>query len=210
MSKINRLQRFPGFPIRSYDQLITRRFNPRKGRFLVAEPFMIDPNFKFTVVLLTEFSENGAMGFVLNRPTRFVLNDLNNDFKDMPPIPVSWGGPVEPNVLHYIHSYPDIPKAVPILPEEGIFWGGEFETIYRGLKRGAFSPDKIRFFIGYAGWMPAQLNKEMHEESWIVVPGKHEYVFDGPKDIRLWYKVLEDSGFVHKIITLVPPDPFWN
>ncbi|HAL82264.1 MAG TPA: hypothetical protein DCO83_08520, partial [Mucilaginibacter sp.] len=72
------------------------------GRLLISEPFMLDPNFKRSVILLTEYSEAGAMGFILNQPGEFFLGDILPEvsYSEMP---VFIGGPVANDTLHFIH-----------------------------------------------------------------------------------------------------------
>ncbi len=79
---------------------------PAAGRLLVSEPFMMDPNFKRSVILLNEFSDAGAMGFVLNQQSEHLIGDLLPDvsYSDLP---VYIGGPVGTNMLHFIHRCPD-------------------------------------------------------------------------------------------------------
>src|SRR5258707_5961811 len=94
------------------------------GRLLISEPFMMDPNFKRSVILLTEFSEAGAMGFVMNYPGEFLLGDILPDTA-YSEFPLFKGGPVAENTLHFIHHRPDkIPGGIEIRP--GLFWGGDF------------------------------------------------------------------------------------
>jgi putative transcriptional regulator len=76
------------------------------GRLLLSEPFMPDPNFKRSVILLTEYSEAGAMGFILNHQSEYLLGDILPDLS-YSEIPVYLGGPVAANTLHYIHRCPD-------------------------------------------------------------------------------------------------------
>ena len=79
---------------------------PESGRLLISEPFMIDPNFKRSVILLTEYGGTGSMGFVLNHQSEYMLGDL---LPDLPysEMPVYIGGPVGEDTLHFIHCCPD-------------------------------------------------------------------------------------------------------
>src|SRR4030081_1156068 len=100
---------------------------PGAGRLLISEPFMMDPNFKRAVILLTEHADEGAMGFVLNHQSEYMLSDLMPEmaYSEMP---VYIGGPVGIDTLHYIHCVPDkIEDGIEIA--NGIFWGGDFETV---------------------------------------------------------------------------------
>jgi putative transcriptional regulator len=85
------------------------------GRLLISEPFMPDPNFKRSVIILTEYSAAGAMGFILNHQTDYLLGDILPDVS-YSEIPVYMGGPVAANTLHYIHRVPEKLKAALRLP----------------------------------------------------------------------------------------------
>ena len=79
------------------------KLEPKKGRLLVAEPFMEDPNFKRSVILLTGYSQDGVFGFMLNKPIDLKINNLIKDFPTFN-APVYFGGPVQSDSLFYIHS----------------------------------------------------------------------------------------------------------
>ena len=78
---------------------------PATGRLLISEPFMMDPNFKRSVILLTEYGDAGAMGFVLNHAEELLLGDILPEVA-YSEIPVFKGGPVGNNTLHFIHRCP--------------------------------------------------------------------------------------------------------
>src|ERR1700761_1897654 len=97
------------------------------GHLLISEPFMLDPNFKRSVIILTEYSDIGAVGFVLNHQSDYLLGDILPDtsYSEMP---VYVGGPVGENTLHFIHCVPDkIAGGIEIAT--GIYWGGDFEQV---------------------------------------------------------------------------------
>lgn len=138
----------------------------KQGRVLISEPFLPDTYFKRSIVFITEHNEEGTVGFILNKPVHIDLPEL---LKDFPVIdaPVSLGGPVGSNTVHYIHTLGDqVPKSVKVLQQ--IHWGGDFETIKDLIKNGKIGKGQIRFFVGYSGWMPKQLDNEIAENSWLV------------------------------------------
>lgn len=140
---------------------------PFRGALLLADPFLPDPNFARTVVLLTESGDNGAIGFVLNRPAGEDLNTLLNielPFK----VPVFTGGPVEENTLHAIHKIDaDLPGSVEIA--DGIYWGGELDDLIDCMQSGLADESDVRFFLGYSGWDKEQLIGELKEDRKSVV-----------------------------------------
>src|ERR1700761_9147826 len=114
------------------------------GRLLISEPFMMDPNFKRSVILLTENSDAGAMGFVLNHQSEYMLGDL---LPDLPysEMPVYIGGPVGEDTLHFIHRCPEkIADGIEIA--NGIFWGGNFETVKNLVSNYVLTENDIKFF----------------------------------------------------------------
>jgi putative transcriptional regulator len=138
----------------------------RQGRVLISEPFLNDTYFKRSVVLLTEHSDEGSVGFVLNKPVDLSVTEVINDFPDID-TEVSIGGPVNTNTIHYIHTLGDtIPNSVKIL--DNLYWGGDFEVIKDMISTGLIKGSEIRFFLGYAGWSPKQLENELSENAWLI------------------------------------------
>ena len=139
---------------------------PKKGHLLIAEPSILgDVSFNRSVVLLAEHNDEGSIGFILNKPLNYTINDL------LPEIEASFkiynGGPVEQDNLYFIHNIPEIiPNSVEI--SNGIYWGGDFETTKQLINEGKITKNHIRFFLGYSGWSVNQLEMEMQENAWIV------------------------------------------
>lgn len=179
---------------------------PEAGRLLLAEPFMLDPNFRRSVVYLTEYNEQGAVGFVLNQPSILTLKDIIDDVEE--DFPVYIGGPVENNTLHFLHrtgEQVDESKEI----NDGIFWGGNFETIKVLLEKKYLTRDDIRFFMGYSGWSPGQLEDEMEENAWLVAESRKDFVFS-QDDHALWAGVVKSMGKKYEHIVHFPQDPSMN
>ncbi|MBB6271371.1 putative AlgH/UPF0301 family transcriptional regulator [Pedobacter cryoconitis] len=81
------------------------RLAPSAGKLLVSEPFLNDPNFSRSVIFLTEHSELGTLGFVINQPSLLLLGDLIEGVGG-PAFPVCYGGPVATDTIHFIHRCP--------------------------------------------------------------------------------------------------------
>ena len=113
------------------------------------------------MVLLCEHNEEGSFGFVLNN---FVDIDVDEVMDDLPKLNtrISVGGPVKNGNLYYLHTRPDIPESIEVV--HGVFMGGEFERIRDLLTSGELKASEIRFFIGYSGWSPAQLEDEIEAD----------------------------------------------
>ncbi len=179
---------------------------PKKGRVLVSEPFLQDTYFKRSLVLLTEHSEEGAVGFVLNKPLEVKVNEVMNDFP-ISQASVSIGGPVSTNTIHYLHTLGElIPNSVHVL--DNIYWGGDFETVKEMLRAGEISPDRIRFFLGYSGWHAGQLENELEQNSWLITEIKPTQIMKPNSNI--WKNTLSQLGEKYKIWANFPENPSLN
>jgi putative transcriptional regulator len=178
-----------------------------KGQLLIAEPFLGDPNFERSVVLLCDHNARGSFGFVLNQAAEWQLADVLED-DIYPDVPLYVGGPVEKNTLHYVHCRPDlIEQATKV--RDGLYFGGDFEQLKRQLNLGVLTPRDIRFFIGYSGWGAGQLANELKRNSWIVAETAPEALFTTPPD-QLWRSVLRGMGGEYKVLSHYPTDPRLN
>lgn len=180
---------------------------PSAGTLLIAEPFLKDPNFKRTVVLLCEHQEEGSFGFVLNRNYQHSLSELIPDLTDID-IPVFYGGPVQKDTLHFLHQYPDlIPDGYEVA--DGIYWGGNFDKAIEMLRENRIDSNKIRFYIGYSGWTGGQLETELKEKSWLITPAVRKLVFHRKLD-EIWKDSLRNLGGEYEMMINFPVDPSLN
>lgn len=174
---------------------------------LIADPFLKDPNFMRTVVYICRHSEEGSFGFVLNKRFDQDLAELIHGFEGFT-IPVYLGGPVQPDMVHYIHQYPDlIPGSFRISDE--VFWGGDFDTVKRLIRSHSIDMTKIKFFIGYSGWESGQLETELAEKSWLTAAATRKIVFDVPVE-EIWKESIEHLGGEYRIMVNFPIDPQLN
>ena len=180
---------------------------PAAGILLIADPFLKDPNFLRTVVLLCEHEEAGSFGFVLNKQIVQTLDELISDLEGHH-LPVYYGGPVQMDTIHFLHQYPDlIPESVKV--SDDIFWGGNFETVTALLKSKSIDQNKIKFFIGYSGWGDGQLNGELLERSWVTVKANRGLVFNTGYD-EIWKSSLKTLGGEYEMMINYPIDPQLN
>lgn len=181
--------------------------NPATGTLLIAEPFLKDPNFMRTVILLCEHQDEGSFGFVLNRETASTLEELLPDLTQLN-IPVYYGGPVQPDTLHFLHTYPQgITGGLEI--SDGIFWGGDFNQALSLLQEGEMDASHIRFFVGYSGWTGGQLDTELKDKSWLMAQSTRDLVFHhNHKDI--WKASLRHLGGEYEMMINFPTDPQLN
>jgi putative transcriptional regulator len=178
------------------------------GHLLISEPFMMDPNFKRSVIILTEYSEGGAVGFVLNHQSEYLLGDILPDtsYSEMP---VYIGGPVGKNTLHFIHNRPDIiPNGIEIW--DGIFWGGDFEVVKDLVSQYQLKESEIKFFTGYSGWTIGQLDAELRENVWIVSDKFSLDTLFTHDENTLWRDVVISLGNRYAHIANFPENPALN
>ncbi|RYG41253.1 MAG: YqgE/AlgH family protein [Chitinophagaceae bacterium] len=181
--------------------------DPGPGILLIAEPFLKDPNFMRTVVLLCDHQEEGSFGFVLNKLYEHSLDELMNDMGELK-LPVFYGGPVQMDTLHFLHQYPEkIPGSFEVL--DGICWGGDFETAIGLLRSGEIDQKKIRFFIGYSGWSNGQLGDELKEKSWLTAQATRKIVFHHQAE-EIWKASLKLLGTEYEVMANFPIDPQLN
>lgn len=180
---------------------------PSPGKLLIAEPFLDDPYFKRSVVLLTEHNENGSIGFILNKPIEIKLKDAVGE---LPPIDsnIHLGGPVARETLHFLHTEGElIDGSLEIM--KGLFWGGNFETLKKLIEQDKIKPESIKFFVGYSGWEPKQLEQELKLNSWIVLESNINVIMQR-NTANLWKDILKEKGNEFGVIADFPQDPNMN
>lgn len=180
---------------------------PKKGILLIANPFLKDPNFMRSVVLLCDHQEDGSIGFVLNKQQVYTLDEIVPELEEIQ-LPVFFGGPVQTDTLHFLHVCPDqIPGCQEVT--DGIYWGGDFELVKDLLRKNELDTRSIRFFIGYSGWGSNQLNDELKEESWITAMANQHLVFTCKAE-DVWKESLKMLGDDYSLMTNYPIDPQLN
>ncbi len=172
------------------------------GNILVAEPFMLDPNFRRSVILLCDHSEkDGSVGFVLNKPLKMQVTDLIADFPDFRS-ELYFGGPVATDTIHYIHTRGDILEdSRPVCP--GLYWGGDYEQLKELVRVNLIKTTDLKFFVGYSGWGAKQLDDELITGSWVSADMQREYAFATQPD-QLWRQALRDLGKHYTVIAEIP------
>ncbi len=163
-----------------------------KGQLLISEPSIIgDLSFNRSVILLADHNKEGSVGFIINKPLKYTINDL------IPEISAKFkiynGGPVEQDNLYFIHNIPElIPNSIEI--SNGIYWGGDFESTKDLINNGRISKENIRFFLGYTGWDENQLESEMNANSWIVAPNSYKNKIIGKSTTHFWKEQIIELG----------------
>jgi putative transcriptional regulator len=182
--------------------------NLSKGQVLVSEPFLSDPSFNRSVILITDHGSHGTIGYVLNHQTDLVVSQLIEGL-DVVPQCAYQGGPVELDSLHYLHTYPEISDSNEVLP--GVYWSGSFDEVCQGLMEGRFQAENFKFLVGYSGWAPEQLLAEMDEKAWLISELSPEVIFDTSiADKDLWKHAIRSVGGKDALLANSPEDPFLN
>ena len=179
----------------------------KAGSILIAEPSTIgDVSFQRSVVMIADHDKKGSVGFIMNKPLTYTLSDIvptiTNEFR------IFNGGPVEQDNLYFIHNVPDlIPNSIEI--SEGIYWGGDFETVINLIRQGSVIEDNVKFFLGYSGWSEDQLHKEMNSSSWVVTDDSIQHIISEPA-IDYWKNQIAALGGHYLIWANAPENPAHN
>lgn len=182
-------------------------FSPEGGQILISEPFLNDPNFRKTVVLLCEHEEDSSVGFVLNRMLSATTSEVIPDLLHYN-FPIFYGGPVEPNSLHFIHRCGlAIEDSFPI--GNGIYWGGDIDYINKVIKAGLATEADFKFFIGYSGWAAGQLLAEIDQKAWWLSKPTVDLVFLDDLE-EMWPNAVRTLGSDFAYLADSPEDFLWN
>jgi putative transcriptional regulator len=162
------------------------------GSLLVAHPCLRDPNFRRTIVFLSQHCPHeGATGFVLNRPLQ-ALPDAG--------VPVFFGGPVgaDESLLTSLQW-----RENPTLVAFRAFTDVADAESRQGWEKG------LRIFEGYAGWSPGQLEQEIEGNTWLVIPPRRELI-EMKEPLAAWQDIMQNSGPLLHLLSEAPDDPGLN
>jgi|SRR5688572_14594935 len=170
------------------------------GKLLLAMPGLGDPRFHRAVIFMCAHDENGAMGLVINHTLTGVqftslleqlniTSDINVNIQNLT-FPVMAGGPVEGARGFLLHSHEFKQKdTVPV----GDFYSvtGTIEAL-KAVASGK-GPEHLLFILGYAGWGAEQLDKEIQENSWLVVDPDPNIIFHASPEEK-WELAVQKLG----------------
>ncbi len=161
--------------------------------FLIAMPQLLDPNFQRTVVLVLEHSDGGSMGLVFNRTAKMSLADLGKSQElSVHPLragePIFLGGPVEPYRGFVLHDSAVVEEKAQIVP--GLYLSVTGDALKELL---ASTGARVRFCLGYAGWGPGQIDKELAQGSWLFTEAAADTVL-GKEPAQIWEDVIKSMG----------------
>ena len=166
------------------------------GQLLVAAPWMGDPRFERTVILVVEHGPGGALGIVINKPIgeqplSSILKALGQKDGDVTgSVPIFSGGPVQPELGFVVHSTDYHRQETVALTDRLSLTSSVAILRDIGDKRG---PAKILVAFGYAGWRPDQLEHEIEEHAWETAEADPILVFDEDRD-NVWEEARKHSA----------------
>jgi putative transcriptional regulator len=177
------------------------------GSLILSQPFLNDDIFKRSVCLLCAHSRaEGSFGFIINKTTEYLVGDFIEELESID-IPVYFGGPVAMDSLYVLHDNQlNLKGAQQILDD--LYWGGDFKHLAQGLLENPKALLKTKFVLGYSGWDPSQLRKEIIEDSWIVSDKASEFVFSNHEN--MWKDIMEDMGDLYEHLAKLPESPDLN
>ena len=174
------------------------------GSLLIADPSLRDPGFGRSVVLLAQHdAEEGASGFIINKPIGKTVADLVTllEHDGLAEVPVYLGGPVSTEQLTFA----------------SMTWRDDSETLDYETR---LTPDdalhrleegfSIRAFVGYSGWSEGQLESELQERSWIIKNPDETVAEVDACDEKLWGEQLRSMGPYYQMLADSPDDPSLN
>lgn len=164
--------------------------NLRKGAFLVAVPHLIDPHFSRTVILLIMYEKEGAVGLIINRPTRIPIKRALPNLKEAENLSSSlfFGGPVsQERILALFRSDKSLDETQKVFDD--VYVAESIKPLAQMLQ--SPQPEKnLRIYSGYAGWGPGQLDGEVARGDWLIIAADPEAIFsENTSDI--WKELLK-------------------
>jgi len=181
-----------------------------KGTFLIANPYLSDPNFLKTVILICEHNERGAFGLILNRASHI---DISQIFPDNPKIKnenkkIFFGGPVDTSKLFCLHSEHKNKDHNCSSICKGVYLGSNQDCL-DDLLSNSNNCSCFRLYLGCACWSEGQLDSELNMNAWIVGPANEELVFY-PNPDKIWWYVSQFIDGINPESSIKPSEPILN
>ncbi len=174
-----------------------------KGSLILDNGKLAGSAFHRTVVLICEHDANGAFGLVLNRHLGHTVGEALDAVvpEEVERLPLFWGGPVQPQALSYLIRGTTT-AGTNVMP--GLRLSHSLEEL-----EPLGTSVQFKFFAGYAGWGPGQLDNEMKHEAWLAVPATLELVFH-PQPEALWKLILRTQSLEYRLLAEAPDNISWN
>ena len=163
---------------------------------LVAMPQLLDPNFKRAVVLIVHHDDEGTFGVVLNRDSgltaALVCESLDIRWSGDAAAGVGIGGPVQPHTGWVLFDRQHVESDDEDLKDvtDSVSLAGTLDVLR---KLASLPPQRLRIFLGYAGWGPGQLESELTQGAWLLAPVSDDVLFEVEGE-GMWEHVLHSLG----------------
>lgn len=180
--------------------------NIKKGNLLISEPTIPSDTFFKSIILIIEHTKHETIGLVLNQPTKLVLNNVLDNFP-IQNTPCYNGGPVEKNLIQFIHNIHKVPGSKEIF--QGLYLGGDLDYICNLIRTGSYNKKNIKFFCGYSGWTKSQLETEIKYNSW-AIKNSDINICMKQSDHNLWNEIVKSNNSEYYIWSNMPKDPNMN
>lgn len=162
--------------------------------FLISMPHMADNLFGKSLIYMCEHDEKGAMGFIVNKP--FPNNKMEAILQQtglhniLPHPDIYFGGPVNLNNGFFLHNSKYSIEGTHQISDDLSITSNN--SVIKDIENGK-GPDNYRFSLGYTGWSAGQLNKEVENGDWLVMPSSKKIIFETP-DEKKWEKAAKEYG----------------
>lgn len=168
--------------------------NAQSGSILVAEPFLRDVYFNHAVIQMIDCNPGQtAMGVVLNQATDYKLQQLIGSVSRKDPVTVYCGGPMSRDRIFYMHTLGDLLEGSRAVTDD-LYIGGNFESMLKYINAGYPVDGHIRFFLGYSGWSPGQLDQELHDHVWGVSDPVPSSLLMNREGDAMWHDMVRYLG----------------
>ena len=173
-----------------------------RGNILIASPnLLFDSFFSKTIILLVDETKDGYTGFILNKPSKIKIKEIES-------LEIYKGGPVSNDNLYFIYKTKS-PIKGSLKISDNVYWGGNIDEVFKMIKENIINTNSIRFFIGYSGWDPNQLEVEIKNKSWIVKKNKAENILTINSQNH-WRDEMKKLGGEYLLWTESPDNPIFN
>jgi putative transcriptional regulator len=177
------------------------------GKLLIAHPLLNDGFFNRSVIYISQYTDEGVIGFALNFRTQFKLRDVWPQVKNGH-LPLFEGGPVAKNQLFFLHTLGEkVPDAIPV--QDNLWFGGDFNELLHLIDHEDVTENEVRFFVGYSGWESGQLEDEIAKGSWFVHETDANTILS-EGTAMLWTSELEKQKKSYKLFGEIGFDPSQN
>ena len=190
---------------KSLFRIQSNTLHPKQGNLLLSEPTMNDYFFGRSVILLIDHNEEeGSFGIIMNKSMKVRVSELVDLFQDFD-APVYLGGPVAKNQIFFMHTLGElIPESYKIM--DGLYWGGDADSLNTLLSTGIANRNNVRFFLGYSGWDAGQLRQELERNSWLVSHTNSSTLL-GTSPTAMWKSYVSRMGAKYQIWNQFPENP---